>query len=59
MNKEGSNKTPIQGISCDATECIHNNHKSGCTATNVKVGSPTAKSCKETCCDSFKPGCSC
>lgn len=50
----GINKSPIQGINCDATECIHNNHKAGCTAASIKVGCCSAKKCDETKCESFK-----
>lgn len=51
---QGANKTPLQGICCDATNCIHNNHKKGCTAPSINVGDTTAKNCADTLCQSFE-----
>ena len=54
MNKTKEHKSCICGIHCDVTNCVHNNNKCGCTASNITVGPHHANSCKDTVCQSFK-----
>ncbi len=54
MSDIGKDKSCIDGICCDVENCIHNNHKAGCTANEVKVGPHFAATCNDTVCQSYK-----
>ncbi len=54
MSTKGANKDCICHIRCDVENCIHNNHKCGCTAQEIKVGPTFATTCSDTVCQTFE-----
>ncbi len=51
----------IKGISCEVKNCVYHDMSDACTAGHIKVGTPSAKSNKETNCQTFEccDNCSC
>ncbi|MBE6740148.1 MAG: DUF1540 domain-containing protein [Ruminococcaceae bacterium] len=45
---------PIQGILCDAKQCIHHTEDDRCCAGAIQVGYKSACECNETACTTFK-----
>ena len=54
MSDKGCNKECIHGIACNVENCIHNNHRCGCTANQIEVGPSFATTVSDTICRSFK-----
>ena len=54
MSEVGKDKCCIEGVICDVENCIHNNHRCGCTAKDIHVGPFSATECNETLCESYE-----
>lgn len=51
----GGGNDPIDGITCDVTNCVYHEEGSLCTAREIKVGPQYAASSADTVCATFKP----
>lgn len=41
-------------IACNVKNCVYHTMNDSCSAGRIQVGNYSAKSCSETCCDTFK-----